>query len=166
MFLLDTPVILELRGAKTERADEGVRAWAADIPRQQLFLSALSLMELAESVTRAERTDKAAGAALRAWLDDRVMVAFEGRILPVDAAVALRRAGVALPNNRDALLAATALVHGLTVVTPNVAAYRTGRLKVFNPWGYAAGEAEEDIADWRQAAKTSPVWLKSLFLRF
>ncbi|TWB20860.1 hypothetical protein FBZ89_106264 [Nitrospirillum amazonense] len=163
MFLLDTPVILELRGAK---ADAGVRAWAADVPRQQLFLSALSLMELAESVAKAERTDKAAGAALRAWLDDRVMVAFEGRILPVDAAVALRRVGVALPNNRDALLAATALVHGLTVVTPNVAAYRTGRLKVFNPWGYAAGEAQEDIADWRQAAKTSPVWLKSLFLRF
>ncbi|TWB37678.1 type II toxin-antitoxin system VapC family toxin [Nitrospirillum pindoramense] len=162
MYLLDTPVVVELRGAKP---DAGVRAWAADVPRQQLFLSALSLMELAESVAKAERADKAGGAALRAWLDDRVMVAFEGRILAVDAAVALRRASVGLPNNRDALLAATALVHGLTLVTPNASAYRTGRLKVFNPWGYAGG-AEEDIADWRQVAKTSPVWLKSLFLRF
>ncbi|MDE1148455.1 MAG: PIN domain-containing protein [Azospirillaceae bacterium] len=165
MFLLDTPVILELRGAKSDRADTGVRTWAAGIPRQQLFISALTLVELEESVMRLERTDKAGGALARAWLDDRVMVAFEGRILPVDAAVARKRPSVALADNRDALVAATALVHGLTIVTPNPAAYRAGRLKSFNPWGYA-GETVEDIADWRQATKTSPVWLKNLFLRF
>ncbi|MBB6254660.1 PIN domain-containing protein [Nitrospirillum iridis] len=165
MFLLDTPVVLELRRGKSDQADAGVRSWAAGTPRQQLFLSALTLIEIEESVARAERADKAGGAALRSWLDDRVMTAFEGRILAVDAAVARKRPAVALANNRDALVAATALVHGLTLVTPNLAAYRAGRLKVFNPWGYTP-DAEEDIADWRQAAKTSPVWLKNLFLRF
>ncbi|WP_044561202.1 PIN domain-containing protein [Azospirillum sp. B4] len=155
MFLLDTPVIHELRGAKADKADAGVRAWAANTPRQQLFISALTLVELEESVTRAERADKADGGTLRAWLDDRVMTAFEGRILAVDTAVARRRPSVALADNRDALVAATALVHGLTIVTPNAAAYRAGRLKTFNPWGYA-GETAEDIADWRQATKTAP----------
>ena len=160
MFLLDTPVVLELRKGKSERIDAGVAGWAGGIPRQQLFISALSLMELENSVARVNSP------VFRSWLDDQVMSAFEGRILPVDATVAKKRASVALSDNRDALMAATALVHGLTLVTRNAAAYRASRLKLFNPWGYAPGDAE-DPADWRQAAKeASPVWLKNLFLRF
>ena len=159
MFLLDTPVVLELRKGKSERIDAGVASWAGGTPRQQLFISALTLLELESGVTRA------GGPALRAWLDDQVMTAFDQRILPVDAAVARKRASVALSDNRDALLAATALVHGLTLVTRNVAAFRASRLKLFNPWGYAPENAE-DLADWRQVAKASPVWLKNLFLRF
>lgn len=160
MFLLDTPVVLELRKGKSERIDSGVAGWAAATPRQQLFLSALTLMELENAAARANSP------ILRTWLDDQVMSAFEGRILPVDAAVARKRASVALGDNRDALFAATALVHGLTLVTRNAAAYRASRLKLFNPWGYAPDSAE-DLADWRQVAKeASPVWLKNLFLRF
>ena len=159
MFLLDTPVVLELRKGKSEHIDPAVAGWAAGTPRQQLFISALTLLELENSVTRA------GGPALRAWLDDQVMTAFDQRILPVDAAVARKRASVALSDNRDALLAATALVHGLTLVTRNTAAFRASRLKLFNPWGYAP-ESAEDLADWRQVAKASPVWLKNLFLRF
>lgn len=159
MFLLDAPVVLELRKGKSEQIDAGVAGWAAGTPRQQLFISALSLLELESSVARA------ASPALRAWLDDQVMSAFEGRILPVDAAVARKRASVTLADNRDALLAATALVHGLTLVTRNAAAFRSSRLKLFNPWGYSP-ESAEDLADWRQVAKGSPVWLKNLFLRF
>jgi len=165
MFLLDTPVILELRKSRPDPADAGVRGWAAETPRQQLFISALTLLELEESVSRAARADKAGGAALRTWLDDRVAAAFDERILAVDAAVARKRASVALPDNRDALMAATALVHGLTLVTRNTAAFRASRLKLFNPWGYAPCEGE-DIADWREATKASPAWLKNLFLRF
>lgn len=160
MFLLDTPVVLELRKGKSERIDPGVSGWAVGTPRQQLFISALTLLELEASVARANSP------ALRSWLDDQVMSAFEGRILPIDAAVARKRATIALPDNREALYAATALVHGLTLVTRNAAAYKASRLKLFNPWGYTPDSAE-DLADWRQVAKeASPVWLKNLFLRF
>jgi predicted nucleic acid-binding protein len=159
MFLLDTPVVLEFRKGKSERIDPGVASWAAATPRQQLFISALSLLELESSVARS------GSPALRSWLDDQVMTAFDQRILPIDAAVARKRPSVTLADNRDALLAATALVHGLTLVTRNAAAYRSSRLKLFNPWGYAP-ESTEDLADWRQVAKASPVWLKNLFLRF
>lgn len=160
MFLLDTPVVLELRKGNSERIDPGVANWASSTPRQQLFISALTLIELENSVARANSP------ALRSWLDDRVLAAFEGRILPIDAAVARKRAAIALTDNRDALFAATALVHGLTLVTRNAAAYKASRLKLFNPWGYMPDNAE-DLADWRHVAKeSSPVWLKSLFLRF
>ena len=158
MFLLDTPVILELRKGKSAQIDAGVASWAAGTPRQQLFISALSLLELEANLA------KTGSAALRSWLDDQVMTAFDGRILPVDAAVARKRSAVALTDNRDALLAATALVHGLTLVTRNVTSFRASRLKLFNPWGYAP-DSEEDLADWRQVAKAGPVWLKNLFLR-
>jgi predicted nucleic acid-binding protein len=163
MFLLDTPVLLELRKAGSDRIDSGVLSWATTTPRQKLFVSALSFLELERAVLKRERTDKAGGGALRAWLDDQVTTAFEGRILAVDDAVA--RKGASLPlTDRDALLAATALLHGLTLVTANASAFRAGRLKIFSPWGYQP-EAEEEAEDWRLAGKASGAWLKNLFLR-
>ena len=173
MYLLDTPVIAELRKARAGKADPHVATWAAGIASQNMFMSALSLLELENGVAQAERKDRAQGAALRAWLDEQVMKAFDGRILAVDAAVVKKRA--ALPfhdgkgeghGGRDALLAATALVHGLTLVTRNVAAFRAGRVKLFNPWGYTPEAAEEEAADWQQATQSGPLWLKNLFLRF
>jgi hypothetical protein len=164
MYLLDTQIVLELRRAKAGGADAGLASWAASVPRQNLFISALTLLELQTTADRLERKDKAAGASLRAWLDERVATAFEGRIIPVDAAVARRRARLPYADARDALLAATALEHGLTLVTRNVAAFKAGRVKVFNPLGYAPAPAEED-ADWRQVAKAGPLWLKNLFVR-
>jgi len=163
MYLLDTPVVLELRKAKAGRTDAGLATWAAGVQRQNLFLSALSLLELENGAARADKQDKAAGATLRGWIADQVMPAFEGRILAVDAAVVRRRAQLALADTRDALLAATAIEHGLTLVTRQTAAFKGARLKLFNPWGYTA--EDEDDADWRQAARTGPVWLKNLFVR-
>ena len=163
MYLLDTQVVLELRKAKAGRTDAGLATWATGVSRQNLFLSALSLLELENGAARAERQDKGAGAALRAWVADQVMPAFEGRILAVDAAVARRRAQLTLTDTRDALLAATAIEHGLTLVTRQTAAFKSARVKLFNPWGYTP--EDEDDSDWRQAARTGPVWLKNLFVR-
>jgi predicted nucleic acid-binding protein len=163
MFLLDTPVLLELRKAGSGRIDSGVLSWATATPRQRLFVSAVSFLDLERSVLKLERTDKTGGAALRRWLDDQVTTAFDGRVLAVDQAVARKSATLSLVE-RDALVAATALVHGLTLVTPNLAAFRAGRLKTFSPWGYRP-EADEEAEDWRQAGKASGAWLKNLFLR-
>jgi predicted nucleic acid-binding protein len=163
MYLLDTPVVLELRKAKAGRTDAGLATWASGIARQNLFLSALSLLELENTAARAERQDKAGGQALRDWIADRVMPAFDGRILPVDAAVVRRRAQISLADARDALLAATAIEHGMTLVTRQTAAFKGARLKLFNPWGYTP-EDEED-SDWRQAARSGPLWFKNLFVR-
>jgi len=163
MYLLDTAVVLELRKAKAGRTDAGLVSWASGMARQNLFLSALSLLELDNTAARTEKQDKAAGAVLRAWVGDQVLRAFEGRILPVDTAVVRRRAQLGLADTRDALLAATAIEHGLTLVTRQTAAYKGARVKLFNPWGYTP-EDEED-ADWRQAARTGPLWLKNLFVR-
>jgi predicted nucleic acid-binding protein len=164
MYLLDTAIVFELRAAKAGRTDAGLAAWAAGIAREDMFISALALLELEDEAARTERKDKAAGAALRAWIGDQVMRAFEGRILAVDAAVVRRRALLPYPDARDGLLAATALEHGLTLVTRNIAAFKAGRVRTFDPWGHMPASSEED-ADWRQAARTSSLWLKNLFVR-
>lgn len=163
MYLLDTDIVFELRNARVGRTDPGLAIWAAGIAAEDMYISALALIELEEDAARFALKDKAAGAALRAWIGDQVVRAFENRILPIDATVARRRGTLPYPDARDGLLAATALEHGLTLVTRNGAAFRAGRVKTFNPWGYAP--AVDDDGDWRQAARTSSLWLKNLFVR-
>lgn len=164
MYLLDTDIVFELRGAKSGRTDPGLTRWATGAPRAGLFISAITLLELETEIGQMERRDKAAAQGLRAWLDGQVGPAFEGRILPVDAAVVRARARVPLADPRDALLAATALEHGLTLVTRDPAAFKVARLKVFDPWGYAPETSDED-EDWGQAAKAGSQWLRNLFVR-
>ena len=86
----------------------------------------------------AERTDAAKGELLRAWLDDSVVPAFVERILPVDLDVAVRAAGLHVPDPapvRDSLIGATALVHGMIVVTRNTRDFeRFPNLEIVNPW--------------------------------
>ncbi len=169
MYLLDTPVISELRKAKTGRCDPGVIRWASGVARQNLYMSAISLLELENSIVRAERKDRAQAAPLRAWLDEQVMKAFDGRILPVDAGVVKKRAALSVAeskNERDALITATAQLHGLVLVTRNATAFKSARVKLFNPWGYTPDEETNDDADWQQVARSGPLWLKNLFLRF
>lgn len=164
MFLLDTPIVYELRKARAGAAEAGLTAWAAGVARERLFLSAISLVELETSAAEAARRDKAAGAMLRGWIDEQLLPAFEGHVLPLDAAVARRRGQLAMAETRDALLAATALEHGLTLVTRNTAAFKGMRVKLFDPRGYTP-DAMEDEGDWRDAARTGPLWLKNLFVR-
>ena len=165
MHLLDTGVVFELRNAKAGGADPGLAAWAASAARSSLFVSALTLLELETLAARVERKDKAQGALVRDWLDSRVVPAFDGRVLPVDAAVVRRRSHVPLADARDALLAATALEHGLTLATRDGPAFaKVPRLKVFNPWGYKP-EALDDEEDWGQVAKAGSQWLRNIFVR-
>lgn len=137
MFLLDTNVISELRKARAGKADRNVAAWARTIPVGSLFLSAIVIQELEIGTLLAERRDPPAGAILRAWLDDHVLPAFAERILPVDTTIARRSAALHVPDPRpvrDALIAATGLVHGMTVVTRNVADFAPTGVPLLNPW--------------------------------
>ena len=107
------------------------------VPATALFLSAMTIIELEIGVLRIERRDPSQGAILRRWLDDHVLPAFAGRILAVDTAVAQRCASLHVPDprpDRDALIAATALVHGLTVVTRNVGDFEPTSVRTLNPW--------------------------------
>ncbi|KWU49107.1 type II toxin-antitoxin system VapC family toxin [Pseudomonas palleroniana] len=134
MYLLDTNVISELR---KPQADAKVVAWAKSVIAPRMFISAITLKELETGVLRIERRDPMQGKVLRTWLKKHVMPTFDARILPVDAAVALRCAQLHVPdqaNESDALIAATALVHGLTVVTRNVCDFRSSGVPLLNPW--------------------------------
>jgi predicted nucleic acid-binding protein len=135
MFLLDTNVVSELR--KAAKANPRVRRWASRIAPTELYLSAISVLELEIGILRVERRDPSQGSILRAWLQDRVLTAFEDRIVPVDTAIARRCARLHVPNphsDRDALIAATALVHGMTVVTRNTADFHSTGVALLNPW--------------------------------
>jgi toxin FitB len=165
MYLLDTGVVLELRKARAGQSDPGLAAWAATIARQKLFISALTLLEIEGAAARLGRKDRAAGLVVRQWIDNHVVPAFEGRVLPVDVAVVRRRAQLPYANTRDGLLAATALEHGLTFVTRKVTAFRAGRVKLLNPSGHGTQPATEDEEDWGQAAQAGHLWLKNLYVR-
>jgi predicted nucleic acid-binding protein len=137
MFLLDTNVISELRKARAGKADRHVAAWVRTVPAGSLFLSAIVIQELEIGTLLAERRDPAKGAILRAWLDDHVIPTFSGRVLPVDTVVARRSAALHVPDPRpirDGLIAATALVHGMTVVTRKVADFESTGVPLLNPW--------------------------------
>ena len=137
MFVLDTNVVSELRKAKGGKANPKVEAWARKVPVGGLYLSAITVLELETGVLLIERRDAAQGAVMRRWLDEHVLPAFADRILPIDAAVALRCARLHVPDRmseRDALIAATALVHGMTVVTRNVADFEPSKVAIVDPW--------------------------------
>lgn len=137
MFILDTNVVSELRKAKAGKADANVVAWAAAQDPSTLFLSAITLLELEMGVRLAERRDSTQGAVLRAWMVDRVLPAFEGRVLPVDGPVAICCAALHVPNprsDRDALIAATGIIHAIPIVTRNVADFAPTGVKLVNPW--------------------------------
>ena len=138
MFLLDTNVVSELRKVRAGKADANVAKWANAADAQALYLSTITIQELEIGVLLAERRDPAQGALLRAWLNTHVLPAFLGRILPVDTAVAQCSAKLHVPDPcplRDGVIAATALVHGMTVVTRNVADFAPTGAAVLNPWG-------------------------------
>ena len=137
MFVLDTNVLSELRKVRLGKADANVAAWAQGVDAANLFVSAITIMELELGILSIERKDAAQGALLRSWLEQHVLPEFSGRTLPVDTAVAQRCARLHVPDRRgerDALIAATALVHGMTVVTRNITDFKPTGVSLINPW--------------------------------
>jgi len=135
MYLIDTNVLSELR--RRDRTDRAVASWADNVDPLDLFLSAITILEIEAGALMIQRRDKAQGAVLRAWIDSKVLPAFAGRILAVDTTVAQRCARLHAPNprtERDALIAATALVYRLTMVTRNIADFQAMGVDLLNPW--------------------------------
>lgn len=137
MFVLDTNIVSELRKVRLGKADINVTAWAESVDANQLFVSSITIMELELGVLSIERKDAAQGAMLRSWLEQQVLPEFSRRTLPVDTAVAKRCARLQIPDKRgerNALIAATALVHGMTVATRNINDFRPMGVPLINPW--------------------------------
>jgi predicted nucleic acid-binding protein len=135
MYLLDTNVLSDLR--RRDRTHPGVAAWADGVVPADLFLSAVSILEIELGVLLIERRNATQGAMLRAWLETQILPVFDDRILPIDTEVARYCAALHVPDarsERDALIAATALVHHLTVVTRNVADFTSMGVALLNPW--------------------------------
>jgi hypothetical protein len=141
MYVLDTDVVSHLR--RPDKADLNVIAWASSTPVTLHFISCITLHEIERGILSIERKDAAQGAALRAWMDRQILTRFSGRILPVDIAIAQRCAKLHVPDpkpERDAFIAATALVHGMTVVTRNADDFKLTGVEVLNPWEWEPDE--------------------------
>lgn len=144
MYLLDSNVVSELRKSPISRSgtrvNPNVWAWNKSVPATNLFLSVISILELEIGTLSIERRDLKQGAVLRSWIEDNVLPSFAGRILPVDIPIALRCASLHVPDprsRRDSLIAATALVFGMTVVTRNVKDFEPTGVAIVNPWEHS-----------------------------
>jgi Predicted nucleic acid-binding protein, contains PIN domain len=138
-WLLDTNVLAEIRRIERGRGDAGVARWWVGIDEADIYLSALALGEIRKGIELARPRDAAQASALDAWLD-ALARHYAERILAVDQRVAEQWGRFSVPQPRpviDTLIAATAAVHGLTLVTRNVADMPTAGVRVFNP--YTAG---------------------------
>ncbi len=139
MYLLDTNVISELRKASSAKANKHVVDWANSVSATRLFLSVITVVELETGILLVERRDPTQGAILRSWLNTHVLPAFSNRILVVDTAIAQRCAKLHVPNprsDRDAFIAATAMVHDMTIVTRNVDDFSPTNVDIINPWEF------------------------------
>ena len=133
-FLLDTNILSELR--KQRRCDAGVRRWFENAPADELFVSVLVLGEIRQWIERIRPRDPSQARALEKWLD-WIVTEFSDRVLPVDGKVADQwgHLGHQQPVPvLDALLAATAIAHGLAVVTRDEAGFRNTGARVVNPF--------------------------------
>lgn len=135
MYILDTNVISELRKGKANQAQQ-VRAWASELPVSQLYLSAITVMEMELGTQQMERRDAPQGVVLRRWVE-RILAEFEGRVLAFTGSTGVLCAGLHVPNPRsfrDSMIAATALEHSFSVVTRNVRDFEATGVTIVDPW--------------------------------
>lgn len=135
MFLLDTNVVSELR--RPERADPQVVRWASSAAGSAQFLSSITILELEVGALSLRRKDEVQGDALWTWIRHTVLAHFAGRVLPFSVETSLLCAPLHVPDRRpqrDAMIAATALEHRLTVVTRNVRDFAAMAVPLLNPW--------------------------------
>lgn len=135
MFVIDTNVVSELR--KRDRADRNVVDWAQKADPTMCYLSSMTIFEVRYGALQIERRDKVQGQMMLSWLQRDILDAFAGRILPIDAKVAAECAALHVPDRkseRDAFIAATALVHEFTVVTRNTKDFAAMGVQLLNPW--------------------------------
>jgi predicted nucleic acid-binding protein len=135
MFLIDTNVISELR--KRDRANASVLSWAKDEDPQRFFLSCITLLEIQYGALLVRRRDPLQGDMMLRWIANEIIPGFANRILAISQEIALACAALHVPDprpDRDALIGATALVHGLTVVTRNTRDFEPMGVDILNPW--------------------------------
>ncbi len=136
-YLLDTNVVSELRKVGDGKADPNVTAWISAQDARDMYISAITILELERGILGIQRRDVMQGSRLRAWMDSRVRPEFSERILPIDDTIATRCAHLHVPDRRneaDAIIAATALVHGLVVVTRNIQDFQGTGVVLVDPW--------------------------------
>lgn len=141
MYLLDTNIISEIRKIQQGKADMHLSAWVKQIPVNKMHISALTLLELEKGIMQIERKDEQQGVILRTWLEKRVKPTFKGRILPFDENTASVCASMHIPNPKpitDSLIAATAIQHGLILVTRNVKDFEHTNANLLNPFDFQA----------------------------
>jgi len=137
MYLLDTNVVSELRKESSGQANKSVVKWARQHIKPSFFISVMTLYELEIGVLRILRKDNSQGQNLRHWLDHQVLPFFQNRILSVTPEIVLCCAKLHIPNpspERDAMIAATALTHNMTIVTRNIKDFHGTGAKLLNPW--------------------------------
>ena len=136
-YLLDTIVVSELRKVGDGKADLNVTTWLGAKDSRDLYISAITILELERGIHSIQRRDIEQGSRLRTWMDSRVRPEFAERIISIDEAIATRCAHLHIPDRRnegEGIIAATAIVHGLVVVTRNIHAFQGTGVVLVDPW--------------------------------
>ncbi len=136
-YLLDTNVVSELRKARTPKIDPEVACWTDTVDAGDMFISAITVMEIEKGILNLARKDPRQEKILRGWFTRLVMPEFKDRILPFDTAAAVYCAGLHIPDRRpanDAMIAAIAYCHNMTLVTRNVKDFAGLGVTLLNPW--------------------------------